>query len=144
MYFSYLLFHIYHIFLKQICFVCLLCSNFMKQLGSHMENLLITSNASYLNEVLMYYKDGLRLSNIALLTNLHDQHALHEGNNLKGCLYFIGMGNSKFSLSKRRITSKIAFHVCIEVFVESAHYHVYHSSDVENYNNISKTKEHTW
>ena len=49
-----------------------------------------------------------------------------QGINLKGCLYFIGKGNSKFSLSKWRVTSKIALHVCIEVFVESAHYHVYH------------------
>jgi hypothetical protein len=30
-----------------------------------------------------------------------------------------------------------------EVFVENAHYHVYHLSDVENYN-ISETKEYTW
>jgi hypothetical protein len=66
-----------------------------------------------------------------------------QGINLKGCLYFIGKGNLKFSLSKWRVTSKIALHVCIEVFVESAHYHVYHLSDVENYN-ISETKEHTW
>ena len=57
-----------------------------------------------------------------------------QGINLKGCLYFIGKGNLKFSLSKWRFTSKIALHVCIEVFVESAHYHVYHLSDVENYN----------
>jgi hypothetical protein len=53
-------------------------------------------------------------------------------------LYFIGKGNLKFSLSKWRVTSKIALHVCIEVFVESAHYHVYHLSDVEN-NNITHT-----
>ena len=38
---------------------------------------------------------------------------------------------------------KIALHVCIEVFVESAHYHFYHLSDAENYD-ISETKEHTW
>jgi hypothetical protein len=61
-----------------------------------------------------------------------------QGINLKGCLYFIGKGNLKFSLSKWRVTSKIALHVCIEVFVESAHYHVYHLSDVEN-NNITHT-----
>jgi hypothetical protein len=61
-----------------------------------MANLLITDNASYLNELLMYCKleIGLRLSNIiTLLTNLH------EGQNLKVCLYIIGKGNSKFSLS---------------------------------------------
>ena len=66
-----------------------------------------------------------------------------QGINLKGWLYFIGKGNLKIFLSKWRVTSKIALHVCIEVFVESAHYHVYHLSDVENYN-ISETKEHTW
>ena len=38
---------------------------------------------------------------------------------------------------------KSALHVCIKVFVESAHHHVYHLSDVENYNR-SETKEHTW
>ena len=38
---------------------------------------------------------------------------------------------------------KNCLYVCIEVFVESAHYHVYHLSDVENFN-ISETKEHTW
>jgi hypothetical protein len=106
----------------------------MRQFGTHMESSLTTSklNASNLNELLMFYKDGLRLSNIALLTNLLDRHALHEGNNLKGCLYFIVKGFSIFSLSKRRVASKTAFHVCIEIFVESAHCHVYHSSNVEN------------
>ena len=39
--------------------------------------------------------------------------------------------------------SKIALHVCIEVFVESAHYQVYHLSNGANYN-ISETKEHIW
>ena len=52
-----------------------------------------------------------------------------QGINLKGCLYFIGKGNFKISLSKWRVTSKIALHVCIEIFVESAHYHVYHLID---------------
>ena len=69
--------------------------------------------------------------------------SLQQGINLKGCLYFIGKGNLEFSLSKWRVTLKIALHVCIEVFVESAHYHVYYLSDVENYN-ISETEEHTW
>jgi hypothetical protein len=57
-----------------------------------------------------------------------------QGINLKGCLYFIGKGNLKFSLSKWRVTSKIALHVT---------YHVYHLNDIENYN-LSETKEHTW
>ena len=61
------------------------------------------------------------------------QATCKQGINLKGCLYFIGKGNLNFSLSKWRVTSKIALHVCIEVFVASAHYHVYHLSDVENY-----------
>ena len=42
-----------------------------------------------------------------------------------------------------KVTSKISLHAYIEVFVESAHYHVYHLIDVENCN-ISDTKEHTW
>ena len=49
-------------------------------------------------------------------------------NKFEGFLYFTRKGNLKFSLSKWRVTSKIALHVCIEVFVESAHYHVYQFS----------------
>ena len=45
--------------------------------------------------------------------------AINQGINLKGCLYFIRKGNLKFSLSKWRVTSKTALHVCIEVFVET-------------------------
>jgi hypothetical protein len=116
---------------------------FHETLVNAYDNLLITSSASYMDEWPLYCKDGLRLSNIALLTNWHVQHALHEGKNLKGCLYFIGMGNSRIFLSNRGITSKSAFHVCVEVFVESVHYHVHHPSDVENYYTISKTIEHT-
>lgn len=110
----------------------------MKQFGTHVRNLLIRSNASNMKELLMFYEDGLRLSNIALLTNLHDQHALHEGINLKGCLYLVGKCNSSLNLSKWRVASKIARHVCLEVFFESAHWHVYHSSDVQNYTTREK------
>jgi hypothetical protein len=51
----------------------------------------------------------------------HASKDTEQGINLKGCFYFIGKGNLKISLSKCRVTSKIALHVCIEVFVESAH-----------------------
>ena len=43
--------------------------------------------------------------------------SLHQGINLKDCLYFIGKGNLEFSLSKWRVTSKIALHVCIIMFI---------------------------
>ena len=59
-------------------------------------------------------------------------------------LFMHFLGASRDGLVARRVDlDTISSSVCIEVFVESAHYHVYHLSNVENYN-ISETKEYTW
>ena len=61
------------------------------------------------------------LPDVPSFRRAHDPYSTRIGNqgiNLKGCLYFIGKGNSKFSLSKWRITSKIALHWWFGCFFE--------------------------
>jgi hypothetical protein len=79
MFSSYLLFHIYHILLKPRLFCVFNIVKIHETDCFHMKIPIITRMRHFLDELLMYYKEGLRTINIATLVMVDNEGVFHHG-----------------------------------------------------------------